>query len=246
MGAAPLGYFDKANQLLHMPVHQFSYPVGSVAIPALASLQQSPDRFRNYFRYAVFFMGLITFPFVFTLVIFANEVVLVILGAQWTEVTPIFRILAAASIVGIFRIALRWIYVSLGKANKQFHWGMVDCFFNFLFLGIGIQYGVLGVATAFSCKALVLIYPELVYCFKDTFMKKSDLLAPLKFSLIYSGVTFFAIWSLKGYAELQLNPLLMCIIGGLAYLLMYVLLYLALPSSRKVLLTNLEKLRQNV
>ncbi|WP_429885852.1 lipopolysaccharide biosynthesis protein [Geoalkalibacter halelectricus] len=246
VGAASLGFFDKANQLLHMPVHQFSFPVGSVAIPALSSLQSTPDRFRSYYRYAVFFIGLIAFPLVFVLVIFAEEVVLIVLGSQWNEVTPIFRLLAPASVIGILSVALRWTYISLGRANKQLRWGIVDCFFNFLFLGIGIQFGVLGVAVAFSAKALLLILPETLYCFKGTFITVSDLLKPLIYSITYAAMACGAVWYLKIDLDLQWNPLVLCIVGGIVYLFLYLLLYTALPPSRKILIENLKKLKANL
>lgn len=246
VGAAPLGMFDKANQLLHMPVHQFSFPVGSVAIPALSSLQSTPDRFRNYYRYAVFFIGLIAFPLVFVLVVFANEVVLIILGSQWTEVTTIFRLLVPASLVGVVSVALRWIYITLGRTDKQLRWGIVDCFFNFTFLAIGIQYGVLGIAIAFSAKAMLLVLPEALYCTKDTFLKISDLFQPLVYSFVYAFLTCGVIWYLKDCLDLQWNPLLICIVGGLFYLLVYGFLYLSLPASRELFLNNIKKVKSYV
>lgn len=246
VGAAPLGLFDRANQLLHMPVQQFSSPVGSVAIPALSSLQSEPVRFRNYYRYAVFFIGLIAFPFVLVLAVFADEVVLIVLGSQWSGVAPIFILLVPASLIRIIQIALRWIYITLGRADKQLKWGVVDFFCNIVFLAIGIQFGVLGVAFAFSAKAVVLLFPEVIYCMKDTFLKASDLYQPLMYSLIYASLASAAVWSLKEYLDLQWNPLLICIAGGMIFLLAYLLLYVSLPASRRLFIHNLKKVKSQI
>lgn len=246
VGAAPLGMFDKANQLLHMPVHQFSFPVGSVAIPALSSLQSTPDRFRNYYRYAVFFIGLIAFPLVFVLVVFTNEVVLIVLGSQWTDVVLIFRLLVPASLVGIVSVALRWIYIALGRTDKQLRWGVVDCFFNFLFLAVGIRYGVLGIAAAFSAKGMLLAFPEVMYCMKGTFLKAADLFQPLFYSFAYAFLACGAIWYLKIYLDPQWNPLLVCVTGGVVYMLFYLILYLSLAESRKVFIDHLKKVKSYI
>lgn len=246
VGATSLGMFDRANQLLHMPVHQFSLPVGSVAIPALSSLQSESVRFRSYYRYAVFFIGLIAFPFVLVLAVFANEVVLIILGSQWTEVTPIFLLLVPASLARIMQVALRWIYISLGRADKQFRWGVVDFVFNIIFLLIGIQYGVLGVAFAFSAKAVFLLFPEVLYCMKDTFLKVSDLFQPLMYSFVYSSIACGIVWYIKKYTDLQWNPLLLCIAGGMMFLIVYFTFYISIPASRHLLFMSIAKVRDQV
>ncbi len=246
VGAASLGMYDRANQLLHMPVHQFSFPIGRVAIPALSSLQSTPDRFRNYYRYVVFFIGLITFPFVFALLVFANEVVLVVLGSQWTDVTPIFQLLVPASFVGIIRVALRWIYITLGHADRLLRWGFVDLISNIVFLAIGIQYGVLGVALAFSAKALLLIFPEVLYCMKGTFLKASDLYQPLMYSFVYSSLACGIVWALKAYVDPQWNPFLIGMVGGTIFMMTYLLLYVSLADSRNLFFKNIKKIRSMV
>lgn len=243
VGAASLGLFDRANQLLHLPVHQFSMPVGRVAIPALSSLQSEPVRFRNYYRYAVFFIGLIAFPVVFLLAIFAHEVVLIVLGSQWTEVTPIFLLLVPASLARIIQVAMKWIYITLGRADRMLRWGFVDFIVNILFLSIGVQYGVLGVAFAFSAKGVILLVPEVLYCMRHTFLKASDLFQPLMYSFIYSSLACAAVWRLKVYADLLWNPLLICMVGGTIFLMVYLLLFISLPASRKLFLNNIKKVR---
>jgi O-antigen/teichoic acid export membrane protein len=246
VGAAAVGMFDRANQLLHLPVQQFSLPIGKVAIPALSSLQSEPIRFKNYYRYAVFFIGLIAFPVVFVLAVFATEVVLIILGSQWTEVTPIFLLLVPASLARIVQVALKWIYITLGRADKMLRWGGVEFVFNITFLLVGIQYGVLGVAFAFSAKALILILLEVFYCMRGTFLSASDLFQPLMYSFIYSSLAGATVWSLKVYVAPQWHPFLVCIAGGLIFLLAYLVLYVSLPASRKLFFNNIKKIRSMV
>jgi O-antigen/teichoic acid export membrane protein len=178
-GADALGFYAKAYQLLLLPVAQFNMPLSSVAIPALSRLQNEPERYRFYYRKALQLLVSAGMPVVVFMFVAADKVVLLILGDQWLEAIPIFRLLAPAAFLGTFNVAGGWVFVSLGRTDRQLRWTAVSTAVTVTAFLIGLPWGAVGVAAAFSIAQCVLRGPGIAYCYHGTFLGFGDLVQPL-------------------------------------------------------------------
>jgi len=115
-GSSLLGIYNKAYLLLLLPFQQFAAPITSVALPALSPLQVDSDGFHRYFRGGILLMTALGMPLVAFAYVTAPDLIMVVLGEQWTEVTPIFRALAPAAFVETFNVANGWAFIPLGRA----------------------------------------------------------------------------------------------------------------------------------
>lgn len=244
LGATALGLFDKGNQLLLMPVNQFSMPVGSVAIPGLSSLQNEPERFRSYLRSAIFCLASMTLPVVVLMAMLAREMVLVFLGDKWLPVAAIFQLLAPAAALTIVSVATGWVYLSLGRADKQLKWGGVNFISNFFFLAVGLFWGVDGVAVAISAKAVFLAYPELRYCLKGTIVPMSDVIESLTFPLLYSLLAGGLVLIFKGIVPDQWGAFWTCVAVCVIYFVVYVGLWFCVTKGRILFFYNFRKIKE--
>ncbi|HYY56257.1 MAG TPA: lipopolysaccharide biosynthesis protein, partial [Pyrinomonadaceae bacterium] len=61
-GAAQLGFYAKAYQLLLLPIDQINAPVTAVAMPALSRLTDSPERYRQAYLRILQKLAIITMP----------------------------------------------------------------------------------------------------------------------------------------------------------------------------------------
>ena len=93
---------------------------GEVAFSALSRLQNDPARFRSYFleRAFSFVLGL-TLPITIACALFADDVVLVLLGPKWQATTEIVRLLAPTIAVIAVINPMGWLIFSLGLVRRS-------------------------------------------------------------------------------------------------------------------------------
>lgn len=94
LGAAALGLYDRAYQLIVFPVDQFGVVTDQVFFPVMSRLQESRQRLLAAFRRAVTIMTTFFGPISVVSFLLAEEIVLVALGSQWTDAIGPFRVLA--------------------------------------------------------------------------------------------------------------------------------------------------------
>src|SRR5439155_1126465 len=94
LGAAALGFYGRAYELMAGPPHLLGDAVDRVLFPAMASIQTDTRRLAEAYRRGVALMGLIMLPASLVLFIVAPELILAMLGPRWTAVVTPFQILA--------------------------------------------------------------------------------------------------------------------------------------------------------
>jgi O-antigen/teichoic acid export membrane protein len=234
-GAGPVGLYNNADRILLLPIQQINTPLTSVAVPALSRIHGEPDRYRAYYRRGVLLTVTAGMPIVVFLFVAAEKAVLAFLGGQWLDAVPIFRALGPAAFIGTFNVATGWVYVSLGATRRQFHWGLFSTGFTLLAYAIGLPWGPIGVALAFSASLVVLRLPSVLYCFRQTNLTLEDLGTALwrpAFSSIAAGALLFGVgrvlnWSMPLGLSLGFD--------FLVYSAFYILVWVGLPGGRRSL-----------
>lgn len=178
-GAQSLGIYSKAYSLLLLPIGQVVAPMTSVAVPALSQLQQTPNRYRRYYIQAVKMIAYLTFPLVIVLAILAPEIVTLLLGEQWIDAIPIFRVLAVTAMFQPITSTVGWIYVSHGNTRRMAVWNLIASPTIILSFIIGLPWGALGVAVSYTVGNLLRLIPAFVFAFKGTPLSVRDLLSAI-------------------------------------------------------------------
>lgn len=96
LGAAALGIYGHAYQLMASPAMLIGQALDRVLFPAMASVQHQKERLARAYRTGVYACAMIVLPSSALIAILAPELVLFLLGSQWAEVTVPLRILACA------------------------------------------------------------------------------------------------------------------------------------------------------
>ncbi|MFH1719650.1 MAG: lipopolysaccharide biosynthesis protein [Planctomycetota bacterium] len=168
-GAGQLGLYSKAYGLLMLPIGQITAPISAVAVPTLSRLQDDPERYRRYYYRAISTIAFITMPLVAMLAALSHEVIMIVLGHQWVGASPIFKVLAFAAIVQPVVGTVGWVYVSLGRTKRMMYWSFIAVPLIVLSFAIGLPWGALGVAIAYTvCILTVNTVPCLAYAFRDS------------------------------------------------------------------------------
>jgi O-antigen/teichoic acid export membrane protein len=177
LGAAMLGFYDKAYQFLLMPVTQITIPLSNVVHATLSRLQTEPERFRAYLERALLLATSLGMPL--TAFLYGNAATIIeqLLGARWLPSLPIFEALAPAAFIMTITSCVGWISLSLGRARRQLPWTAAATAATVGAFLVGAHWGAVGVAAAFSIARVGLLVPTLRYTCAGTSLKTSSLLA---------------------------------------------------------------------
>ena len=158
LGAAPLGLYGRAYSVMLMPISQVNVVTTRVMFPALSRLQGDPARVKRAYLRAVGLIALVTFPVVVCLFVEARSFVLALYGPRWTEMVPILQILCVAGLFQSIGTTTGWIYQSQGRTDWLFRWGLATGVLTIASFSVGIVWGLVGVAVAYTARTLVLVY----------------------------------------------------------------------------------------
>ena len=114
IGPIALGIYSKAYSLIMLPIRKIGPPLSNVVLPSLSRLQTEQERFREYFKKALFLSTTFTMPVVIFSYIAAEEIILLYLGDKWVGSVPLLQALVPAAFVGTFSGVLGWPLVPLG------------------------------------------------------------------------------------------------------------------------------------
>ena len=94
LGAAALGLYAHAYQLIAAPAQLFGQMLDRVLFPTMASVQFEPHRLARAYTGGVFLCAVVMLPAGTVIAILAPEIVLLLLGPDWAAVAIPLRILA--------------------------------------------------------------------------------------------------------------------------------------------------------
>ncbi|MCC6410722.1 MAG: oligosaccharide flippase family protein [Saprospiraceae bacterium] len=96
LGVETLGYYNMAFSFLQLPTSRLAPIITRVSFPMLARLKADPAALDALFQKSSRHLMMLLYPLYLTLVLFANEIVLLLLGEAWTPMVPLLQILGVA------------------------------------------------------------------------------------------------------------------------------------------------------
>jgi O-antigen/teichoic acid export membrane protein len=215
-GAAAFGVYGRAYQLVSMPRANLNAAVGWVAFSSLSRIQDDTRRYRSYFLKGYQVVVSIVVPIVVFEAVFADDLVRVVLGSQWSDAALILQLLAPAVIaLTLIEGPTYWLLHSLGLAARSLQATVVFTSVIVTACIVGVRYGATGVAAACSIASVVWLIPHLKWCVRGTPIQFNDLLQatwpPLLGSVVASLASFFLVHDIaRPLVGLMLGGVLMC------------------------------------
>ncbi|HZG40548.1 MAG TPA: lipopolysaccharide biosynthesis protein [Nodosilinea sp.] len=228
-GPSALGFYSMAYQWAYFPFWQIYYPLFDVAVSSFSRSLSEPERYRLYCRRGLMLIFAVCMPALAFLFVTAYDFTLFMLGEQWLDIVPMFRVLTVAVFVGAMYRVTKWIYVSAGETQHQFRWSLIHTPIMIMAVAIGVQWGAFGVAVGYTVGMVLLSYPSVVYCVRRSPVTLADFMGavwrPAIASLLSAGLLYLA--------SLALPPSLVLLVGllvqGLIYGFVYIGIWLLLP-----------------
>lgn len=238
-GPTALGLYNRAFQLMMMPLSQINAPATRVAVPVLSRLQDEPRRYARFVllgQFATFMVvGLVTSVCISQ----AYPIIHIFLGPQWLGAAPLFQILAIGGLFQAASYASYWVFLSKGLTKQNFYFALTTRPITIGIILLGSMWGAEGVAWAYSL-SLVLFWPLGLYWLS----RISD--APAA-AMFWNGFKCLLVFALAtGLAWIATLPfpeslnLIHLVVGGLVTLGTIALAAIVWPSFRREVLALIE------
>ncbi len=150
LGPASLGTFTLATNVILVPFSRIAGPLQQVFFPAFSRMSDDRERMADVWIRATRLVGAISIPALVGLVIVAPDFVQVVLGPRWSEVTPVIQILAWVGLIQSLQTLNGEVLLALDRSGWLLRFTMLWFVGSVGAFVLGVQWGVLGVATCYA------------------------------------------------------------------------------------------------
>lgn len=217
-GAEALGVYGRAYQLVNIPTENLNSAAGGVAFATLSRVRGDLTRFKSYFLKGYSLVLALTIPITIVSALFADDLILVLLGPKWNGTATVFRLLAPTILIFAMINPLAWLLFSLGMVGRSLKVALVLAPLVILGYVIGLPYGPKGVAFAYSAVMALWVLPHIAWGVHGTVVSFWDILQTLGRPL-FSGIAAAAVpFALQFFFGHLLSPTFRLVLGGGVFL----------------------------
>jgi len=196
LGPTPLGFYNLAYNLLLFPLSNISDVVGRVMFPALSKIQHDKRIVREAYITSNRHIAAISLPLMMWLVITAPQLVRVVFGMKWVSAIVLVQILAITAAQQSIVANAGWIYLSQGRTDVMLKVSTVATIITAISFAVGLRWGVVGVAIAYTIASYSLAYPLNAVPFRLIDLKVRHFFAyllPIVLATLIFGVVAFLV-----------------------------------------------------
>ena len=166
LGAASLGFYGKAYNLMLMPIQNISWTISRALFPAFSIIQDDLPKVREKYLQTNKYISMITFPMMMGLLVLAPETIRILFGHKWENSIILLQILCPVGMLQSISTSVGTIYMSQGRTDVQLKWSIFASIITVLAFAIGIRWGVVGVAIAYFISSYALVLPCFYIAFR--------------------------------------------------------------------------------
>ena len=212
-GAEALGIYGRGYQLINIPTDGLNSAMSFVALPTLSRIQDDPHRFKSYFLKGYSLVLALTLPVTVACALFADELILVVLGPKWKDVTAIFRLFAPTVLAFAMLTPLSWLLLSRGQVGRLLKMSLFITPVLITAYVVGLRYGPDGVAFGYSAGMILLIVPIIAWAKHGTLISWRDILEAVSAPFVSAIVAAAIAFGVQFLCGQSLSPFLRLILG---------------------------------
>jgi len=196
VGSAALGVYARSYTILLLPVWQVSGVITNVMFPALSAIQKDVKRVRELYLSSISVISLVTFPLTLGLFVVSRSFVLALFGDKWAAMIPLLQIFSLLGAIQSISTTVGWIYTSQGRTDIMFRFGLISGSIFIISFFVGLRWGTLGVAVAYTIANFLLWYPTWSIPARLIDLDFVTMLRRLAPTFYGAGTMAFAVWVL--------------------------------------------------
>ncbi|MCK4796702.1 MAG: oligosaccharide flippase family protein, partial [Spirochaetes bacterium] len=168
LGDHELGHYYLAYRIMLYPLRNITLVISRVIFPAFSKIQHENAKLREAYVRITNSIAIITFPMMAGLALVSFNFTEAFFGENWDTklVAHIIIILAPVGALQSIISTVGNIYQVKGKTDWMFKWSLFSSTVTLLGFIIGLNWGIIGVATSYLVTNLLLILPVFIIPFK--------------------------------------------------------------------------------
>lgn len=159
IGSVDLGYYSIAYKLLLFPLQSITETISRASFPVYSRNNNNLSLVGKHYLETLGLIAFITAPLMSLTVVLSDDIIVTLLGENWSESAVILAWLAP---VGFFQSIVSTsggLLNSIGRSDVLRNLGFVGVPFLTMGIVIGLKWGVVGVATGYCIVNFFWIYP---------------------------------------------------------------------------------------
>ena len=156
--------------------------------PALSIIQHDKQKVREAYITANRYIAAASFPLMTWLLVTAPQLIRVVFGPKWVGAIALVQILAITSILQSIGTNVGWIFLSQGRTDVLFKVGIVTTIMAVVSFAVGLRWGVMGVAIAYTIEQYLQAGPVYAITFRLIDLKVRHFFARL-WSIVVATLT---------------------------------------------------------
>lgn len=178
-GPVSLGFYKKAYDLFALSASQSTAPLTNVAVSALSRLKGNSSKYRQHLLSALAVTGFVGMGLSADLTLVGKDLIRLLLGPGWEQAGRIFTLFAPGIGMMLIYYVHGWIHLSIGRADRWFRWGIIEVTVTGLLFLLGLPWGPMGIAAAWTSSFWILTIPAFQYAGKPVGLGVRAVLAVL-------------------------------------------------------------------
>ena len=158
LGAAALGKFGIASNVILVPAARVAAPVSQVFLPAFARISDDRKRLTDAWVRCMRLVAAVTFPALVGLAILAPDFVPVVLGSQWIGAIVLIQVGAVAALGTTLDPMMSEVLLVLNKPGTLFKLTLVALITSVIGLLVGLRWGIVGVMAGYAVASWINIW----------------------------------------------------------------------------------------
>ena len=211
-GKTALGIYDRAYQIVHLPMRLITNKINYVLFPVYSAPESKKTEIRQVHLKIIHYAAAIYFPVLAIIILFSKDSVALFLPEKWSDLTYFMPILAAGGVLHAFLNFNQSIFLSQNRTDLQLKYGFLTrgiIIFSYL---VGVYFGVKGIAIGYTIGSLLAFFPESIRAWKIIDLSLPDFWKTIQSSLLFSILLVVGVLGLFSFLEGEIYRL---VFGGL-------------------------------
>lgn len=217
LGTEPLGFYRLAYRISNAPATEIAHLISTVTFPAYAKLQNDVSRLRRAFLQTFELTTVVSFLVGGLILVFADDLVGLVLGPQWAVAVPLVRVLAVYGVMRSMGASFGPVFQALGRPDLS---TKIQIFNLAVMLGaiypMMLRWGTVGAAAAVTAASLASAPINFWLILRETGCRPMQVLSPVLRSVLFLGVSLGSVAVLAWSEPATRSPLAVVLLVLLA------------------------------
>jgi PST family polysaccharide transporter len=162
-GSGALGFYKKAYDLFVLPANQLLSPISDVVLSTLSRLDRNSPQYKRYFLNGLSILAFAGMGAGAGMTLVGKDLIRLLLGPGWAEAGRIFTFFGPGIGIMLIYTTSGWIHLSSGRADRWFRWVVVEFAVTGMLFLLGLRWGPVGIAAAWTASFWILTIPAFWY-----------------------------------------------------------------------------------